>query len=32
MDALSQRIGYLEMKNKELRKELDVLKGVNNGT
>lgn len=32
MDVLSQRIGYLEMENKELRKELDVLKGVNSGT
>jgi len=32
MDALSERIGHLEMENKELRKQLDVHKGLNSGT
>ena len=32
MDALSERIEHLEMENKELLKELGVLKGLNVGT
>jgi len=32
MDALSERLEHLKMENKELRKELDVLKGLNGGT